>query len=674
MSKHTHKLLVLLVFIAMLVPFHRVASRGMDAETDSLLYLPLVAKNYPPVVLTDWWVGNAEGFRRSAFLPAEQMRYIVVGENYTDTPLDVSLRWHRSGPCGDTDVFTGTLTVEPGLWVHSLEESAPDCLGTYTNTVQFAHDELTTTHLIMFDVVTYTSEVVVNSNQGFDKCALPTVSQMHTWAVDSPYNAFNIYLGGLALSCNNPQLNAEWVWQVSQQGWEFILTWVGPLSPCFNTTKPKISLDPSVARQQGHDEADLAITAAENLDLLGDKVIYYDLEGYTDDAAGTCSDAVDAFITGWTERLHERGFKAGAYGSPARSYISDWWDNTPPPDDIWFALWRYDTYTTTASVWVEAYGLTNDMWPDNQRIRQYAGDHYETWGGENLNGKIDSNVLLGEVTAITTTSQGALPSQPLVVPLGAQIPLWEATALPDGNGWALQGNRILWRSGETGTWADITPLGVSNIRGVTFPDAAHGFLVSARTDGTLTLYKTADSGQTWDSVPLHLPAVDVSAVYLDFVNPQTGWVVLKMVSSSAFSIGRLFATTDGGQTWDERQIPLGEPVQFSDALHGWVSGGPMGDEFYRTDDGGRTWSPVEQAAYRAAFALPQIANLPANTVTLSRMDGQTAWALTRNGVCGGYIPLGERTPPDGTAPLPCALETHLWMTTNGGQTWVEITP
>ena len=673
MPRYAHKLLAFLVLFVLLLPSQRVTSSETDAGTNRDVYLPLVMKNYPPVILTDIWVGNSDGYRRSAFLAREEIRYITVGENLADSPYEVTLNWRQDGPCGTTQIFSGTMMLEPGLWVNSLAESAPDCLGSYTNTVQLTYDTYTETWLTAFDVVTYTSEITVSNHQGFDKCALPSVSQMQTWWQHSPYWVFNIYLGGSSLACDNPDLTADWVWQVSQQGWTFILTWVGPQSPCFNTTKPKISPDPEVAIQQGRDEADLAIAAAEALDLYGDKVIYYDLEGYTDN--GACRAPVDAFITGWTERLHENGVNAGAYGSPCRSYITDWWDNTPLLDDIWIAWWTHTSYDPDVTVFErEGCGLINEMWGDNRRLWQYAGGHYETWGGENLNGTIDSDVLLGQVTAISTTTQTVTTRSPQIVPLGAAIPLRDAELLPGGDGWALQGNRILWRSGTTGIWDDITPANISTILDAAFPDPVHGFLITQTPDAALTLYRTKDGGETWRSAPLPYVAVDVGAAYLEFVDAQTGWIALKMASSSAFSIGRLFATVDGGQTWEERMLPLGEPVQFSDALHGLVSGGPMGDELYCTTDGGHTWAAADEQACQNAASQPQLAGWPQNTDKHSQTDAKNAWALTRNGSCGGYLPLGDSTPLDGTAPLPCVLETHLWMTADGGKTWMEITP
>ena len=64
--------------------------------------------------------------------------------------------------------------------------------------------------------------------QGFDKCEIPTLSQMQNWITNSPYRAVNLYIGGSCRSCPNSALTASYVSQLSQQGWKFIPTWVGP--------------------------------------------------------------------------------------------------------------------------------------------------------------------------------------------------------------------------------------------------------------------------------------------------------------------------------------------------------------------------------------------------------------------------------------------------------------
>ena len=188
--------------------------------------------------------------------------------------------------------------------------------------------------------------------------------------------------------------------------------------------------------------------------FLGNRVIYYDLEAYGASATSGCRAAVASFIRGWTERLHELGYLAGGYGSPATSHIADWASNSPPPDLIWIAVWSFDAYDPSATVWTPKY-LSNSLWSNHQRIRQYAGGHYETWGGVKLD--MDSNVLDGAVTTIPLAA-GA----PALVDLQAQEPQAIPTVkgmqlLSEATGWVLQGERLLITKDGGSTWQDITP-------------------------------------------------------------------------------------------------------------------------------------------------------------------------------------------------------------------------
>ena len=661
------KLWALILVIGILIPSSGVFSQSSNTITEHQVFLPFVFNPEPAIGITDSWVGNAAGYERSVFRPADEIEFITVGENSGSSTFDASLKWTQVGPSGITDIFSGTINMTPDIWVHVFESKAPELLGTYTNTVELTFKDSTFTQTNIFEVVNYTSEIVVSDQQGFDKCGLPTVDQMQTWWDHSPYNVFNIYLGGSSFACDNPELDTEWVWQVSQQGWEFILTWVGPQSPCFDTIKPKISTNTELAYQQGIEQADLALAAAEGLGITGDRIIYYDIEGYTE--SQTCRNAVDSFLTGWTQRLHDLGFKAGAYGSPCRSFMSDWWDNQPLLDDIWIARWLLPAeYREDVTVWGPVCGLTDDMWDGTRRLRQYAGDHHEEWGEISL-GSIDSNVLLGEITAITTTTQIAttgsgLAGAPLSVPL-----LREAQMLTKNMGWVLQGNQLLSTQDAGETWWEITPAEVESILNVAFVDAQNGWLVSSDLGGDLILSQTQDGGQTWEDSKLPFSSPDLGAVYLERFDAQTGWIVLKYASGSSFSLGQLFATEDGGLTWEERSIPLGEPVEFRNSQDGWVTGGPTDDVFYQTQDGGRSWSIISENE----FLLQQESeknNLPEYTVQISATDSENVWALTKTGSCSG-----EKNPiTEDAEPLWCWQQTQLWSTSNGGQTWVEITP
>lgn len=104
------------------------------------------------------------------------------------------------------------------------------------------------------------------SGQGFDICTIPTLSQLQSWWNNSPYQAVNLYIGGVARACPNPALTASYVNQIRQQGWAFIPTWVGPQAPC-TTFNNRFSSDVNTAFVQGKDEAYLASASSQSLAL-----------------------------------------------------------------------------------------------------------------------------------------------------------------------------------------------------------------------------------------------------------------------------------------------------------------------------------------------------------------------------------------------------------------------
>jgi hypothetical protein len=179
-------------------------------------------------------------------------------------------------------------------------------------------------------------------------------------------------------------------------GWGLIPTVVGYQAPCTSsTTTAKLSFDAAVAEMQGRGEADIAITDANNLGLTQGTVLYYDMERYDETAATPgCRTAVKAFLKGWTDRLKERGYISGVYGSPTNA-VADW--TTIPEasrmDAVWLA--RYDN---VPSVWYYAPpspAIPDGFWMNHQRIKQWQGPHNETWGGVTFN--IDGDIADGPV-------------------------------------------------------------------------------------------------------------------------------------------------------------------------------------------------------------------------------------------------------------------------------------
>jgi photosystem II stability/assembly factor-like uncharacterized protein len=177
--------------------------------------------------------------------------------------------------------------------------------------------------------------------------------------------------------------------------------------------------------------------------------------------------------------------------------------------------------------------------------------------------------------------------------------------LESGVGWVLAGNRLLLTRTSGNAWEDITPQwrpGVA-LDGVYFLDARTGWVLlhdSAQPDPQLQLQvaSTSDSGRTWTLTGFSVGSADQLINYsgvsrLEFIDAQHGWMLLRERTSSSFSHGMLFASSDGGHTWTELpRPPLGDPFHFTSLSEGWLAGGPTGRELFATRDGGMHWTAI----------------------------------------------------------------------------------
>lgn len=509
--------------------------------------------------------------------------------------------------------------------------------------------------------------VALSQKAGFDACTLPSISKMQTWWNTSPYWIYGLYLGGISYpappTCS--LADAAWVSAVRQQGWSFIPTWVGPQAAC-SAFKNKMSADPAVAYQQGRGEAEAAVAAAARLGLINAShgtVIYYDLENFGG-ASTECRQAASSFINGWTGRLRELGQRSGVYGSGCSSYIRDWATISNVPDNIWAASWYTDQYDPAASVF-GVLCLDNALWANHQRIRQYAGGHNETWGGQTHN--IDSNIADGEVAVPGVAGAAANPNQTFSLP-GIKDMGW----LSAEQGWLLEGDRLLWTEDGGSTWLDRTPLEkpIPPLAASAFASESEGWAVPSPTQpGEYLLYHTADRGVTWQVQTLPLPPGDWQPLQVGIIDSANLWVAYRQVTSILFSRGILFKTTDGGQSWEVYDLPIGEPVFFDTPQTGWTAGGVAGNELYTTSDGGLTWQAGElktaDLPLETLLAPEKVpAGLPGQVARLEFTDAQTGWAVVLQGDCQG-----EKGSPD----YACRQVSTLWKTVDGGKSW-EMVP
>ena len=507
--------------------------------------------------------------------------------------------------------------------------------------------------------------VLLSDEQAFDKCNVASTGDMNIWWNESPYQETNIYIGGIARFCDNTELTASWVKNVVEQGWNLIPTWVGPQAPCsaFNN---RFSWNPGTAREQGRREADAAYQTAKTLGLIppgSQTILYYDLEAFPNHPL--CREAAGELLAGWTARLHELGQVSGVYGAGCGSYPTDWPNLSSPPDAVWLAHWIYSGYNASATVWDVAC-VPNTLWDNFERLRQYAGGHNETHGGATFN--IDSNIARGPVAGIN-------PRTPDNV-----APIEDMQLLAPGQGWIVQDGKLLWKNPGDTLWTDRTPPDQTApdivIAAAFFLDPNAGWVLTPAPNGdgalTLNLFATPDQGQTWQPAGT-LPATypdGIGGIWLQFIDSQTGWAAVQRPSSSNFSLGQLFRTQDGGQTWEELPLPIGGAIEFVDTQTGWTAGGANGDELYVTHDGGESWLGMELVPGPAWYGLPTFVNgtggmqgilpvtLPAAHVAFftSKDNGQTWQPAAEIAVSTTYSP---------STPFPTSIvDANTWIIAN----------
>lgn len=228
------------------------------------------------------------------------------------------------------------------------------------------------------------------NGKGFDTCAAPSTSQMQAWWTNTPWNWIGIYIGGSVRGCSQPNLTATWMNTTRTQGWRHTLIWVGPQAPC-TTYSSRISSDTATAYSQGKSEAVKAYNALLALGFTNNAAgtpVVYDMEAYSN--TSSCRAAVKSFMQGWVDQLAVAPAQvSGVYGSACASFLSDFATMARPPQFIWAANWDNNPSTSTLSC------VSGTSWSNHQRLKQYIGDHNETWGGVTIN--IDSNCANGPV-------------------------------------------------------------------------------------------------------------------------------------------------------------------------------------------------------------------------------------------------------------------------------------
>lgn len=174
-------------------------------------------------------------------------------------------------------------------------------------------------------------------------------------------------------------------------------------------------------------------------------------------------------------------------------------------------------------------------------------------------------------------------------------------------GWAATTSQLVWTTDGGAKWKDVTPKIApgQSIDSVFFLDTSVGWalLISedADADGPrFDLASTADAGASWLTRRVKIPDLSPRGItltgggHIDFVDPLHGWMNLPVVSSAAFRLGVLVATSDGGMTWELSPggSGTGGSIRFTSTKDGWVAGGAGYEHLYETHNGAKSWHEV----------------------------------------------------------------------------------
>ena len=162
---------------------------------------------------------------------------------------------------------------------------------------------------------------------------------------------------------------------------------------------------------------------------------------------------------------------------------------------------------------------------------------------------------------------------------------------------------------------------ISRINRLQMVDTLTGYAVGDRGLILKRAWIPGTVGIQWHVLP-ERSQDNLSSVY--FVNANVGWI--------AAGRGRMWKTTDGGDSWNEQlhtdaDFSVIYDIYFADSLHGWTAGFSPS----RTTDGGTTWSrmtlPIQREWRGVHFVNPNLGFLVGTTGGILRTtDGGVRWS------------------------------------------------
>jgi heat shock protein HslJ/photosystem II stability/assembly factor-like uncharacterized protein len=212
---------------------------------------------------------------------------------------------------------------------------------------------------------------------------------------------------------------------------------------------------------------------------------------------------------------------------------------------------------------------------------------------------------------------------------GMAVQLRELHMIDTDNGWALgqvgddPAEQVLFTADGGASWQVRTPPGAlapgasleqTISAGGAFESASDAWVsyllpAPVPAGATPVVWMTADSGENWEAgAPLDLSGMPYEHFVpsdLGFLDNGFGWMLAHLGVGMSHDYIAIYTTDDGGANWrrvaDPESVPDIQPCNksglvFTGETDGWLSGDCPGLMpqlfFYRTTDGGATWTPV----------------------------------------------------------------------------------